>query len=150
MRSLILGLLILLAGATASTALPVERIVIDTATGPQVFRMEIAADKASQERGLMFRKHMAANAGMLFDFHQPSMVGFWMKDTVLPLDMLFVRPDGTISTIAANAVPYSTNEIRSEESVRVVIEINGGRARALGITPGDLVHARAFGNVKRR
>lgn len=98
----------------------------------------------------MHRKYLAPNAGMLFDFRKPLMAGFWMKDTPLPLDMLFVRPDGSISTIAANAVPFSENEIDSAEPILAVIEIGGGRAEALGIEPGDIVHARAFGNAVRR
>ena len=92
----------------------------------------------------MFRKQMAPDAGMLFDFHGLVMTQFWMKNTVIPLDMMFIRADGTISTIAANAVPYSETPIPSAEPVRAVLEINGGRARALGIAPGDRVHKAIF------
>ncbi|MEI9886386.1 MAG: DUF192 domain-containing protein [Rhizomicrobium sp.] len=106
--------------------------------------MEIAADDASRARGLMHRTNLAKDAGMLFDFKTPVMTAFWMKDTPLPLDMLFVRADGTISTVAANAVPNSTVEIASAEPIRVVIEIGGGQARALGIAPGDRVQASMF------
>lgn len=106
--------------------------------------MEVAADDASRGTGLMHRTHLAPDAGMLFDFHTSVMTAFWMKDTPLPLDMLFVRSDGTISTIAANAVPYSLAEIQSAEPVRAVIEINGGLARRLGIAPGDRVRAAIF------
>lgn len=145
----ILGFL-LLAATTAAGPLPAEKIVIDTRNGPQVLKVEIAADLAARERGLMGRKHLAPNAGMLFDFHRPLMAAFWMKDTPLPLDMLFVRPDGSISTIAADAVPFSQTEIVSVEPIRAVIEIRGGGAHALGIAPGDVVHAHAFGNRNRR
>jgi uncharacterized protein len=82
---------------------------------------------------------------MLFDFHQPETVAFWMKNTKLPLDMVFIRADGTISTIMANAEPYSTKQIPSAEPVRAVLEINGGQAGALGIRPGDHVLAPIFG-----
>ena len=145
-----LGFLMLaLASAAAGTprGLPVERVVIETQAGPRAFKMEIAADDASRALGLMHRTHLAKDAGMLFDFKTTVMTAFWMKDTPLPLDMLFVRADGTISTVAANAVPYSTAEIASAEPIRAVIEIGGGQARALGIAPGDRIQARMFGTA---
>ena len=130
-------------------SLPVQTITIDGDYGPVKFRVEVAADPATQARGLMFRKAMGADAGMLFDFHQLVMTTFWMKNTILPLDMLFIRPDGTISSIAANTTPYSLQPIPSAEPVRAVIEINGGRASALGIEPGEKVHAAIFSNALR-
>ena len=148
LRTAVLALFALITMTAASFAapakLPVQTVTIETHGGARVFHMEIAADQASRATGLMHRTHLARNAGMLFDFHTPMMVAFWMKDTVLPLDMLFVRPDGTIASVAANAVPFSTAEIASPEEVRVVIEINGGEARALGIAPGDRVAASIF------
>ena len=141
-------LMLILAGAAAAHGLPVERVVIETRAGPRGFTMEIAADDASRTQGLMHRLHLAKDAGMLFDFQRPVMTAFWMKDTPLPLDMLFVRADGTISTVAANAVPYSTAEISSAEPIRAVIEIGGGQARAQGIAPGDRVRAVMF-EIKR-
>lgn len=143
----ILGLLLFApapAGAAAPRGLAVEKIVIETQGGPRLFRVEIAADEASRMRGLMHRTRLARDAGMLFDFKTPLMTAFWMKDTPLPLDMLFVRADGTISTVAANAVPNSTAEIASAEPIQVVIEIGGGLARRLGIAPGDKVRASMF------
>lgn len=140
----------LLAATTAAARLPVEKIVIDTRAGPRTLKVEIAADPASREHGLMGRRHLAPDAGMLFDFHKPLMAAFWMKDTPLPLDMLFVRADGSVSSIAANAVPFSEKEIVSVEPILAVIEINAGRAHALGIDPGDVVHARAFANKGSR
>lgn len=124
--------------------LPTSPLSIDTARGPAYFRVEVASSRQEHETGLMFRKAMAANAGMLFDFHRPSAVSFWMKNTILPLDLLFIRSDGTISTITANAVPYSTTPIPSAEPIRAVLEINAGRAQALGIEPGDRVHHTIF------
>jgi len=146
---LISSLMLLFGGAAgkANPALSTTTITIDTARGPHAFRMEMALDPKSQERGLMFRKSMNPNAGMLFDFHQEVMVAFWMKNTLIPLDMLFVRQDGTISTIAANAVPMSMAEIGSAEPIRAVIEINAGRAAALGIAPGAKVHSEIFGTA---
>ncbi len=125
-------------------SLPVETIRIDTAGGPKALTVEIAADAISQERGLMFRRDLPPDAGMLFDFHQEARVSFWMKNTPLPLDMLFVKADGTVSSVEPNAVPFSTDSIPSAEPVRAVIEINGGRAQQLGIKPGDRVRAAIF------
>ncbi len=135
-----------LASARAAEALPVETILIDTAQGARSFTVEVAANPLTQERGLMYRHDLPADAGMLFDFHESERVAFWMKDTPLPLDMLFIRADGTISTIAPNATPYSTSTIPSAEPVRAVLEINGGQADALGIKPGDHVCAPIFHN----
>jgi hypothetical protein len=139
-----LGLLLVAACAGESVALPAETIVIDTHRGPAKFRVEVANDVESQERGLMYRREMAPNAGMLFDFGRPRFVTFWMKNTYIPLDMLFVRVNGTISSVEPNAVPLSTQTIPSHEPILAVIELNGGRAHDLGIEPGDRVHAAMF------
>ena len=129
-------------------ALPVQTILIDTASGPKAFKVEVAADAASQEHGLMYRQDLPPDAGMLFDFHQESRVSFWMKNTPLPLDMVFIRADGTVASVEPNAVPYSTESIPSGEPVRAVLEINGGRAHDLGIAPGDKVRAPIFHDAK--
>jgi len=142
------ALALLAYAACAAAALPVVTITVDGAKGPTRFRVEVAGDPASQEKGLMFRRKLAPDAGMLFDFHTDVMTSFWMKNTILPLDIIFVRADGTISSIAANAVPYSEASIPSTEPVRAVLEINAGRARALGIEPGDRVHAQIFRNAR--
>jgi hypothetical protein len=128
--------------------LPTTKVVIDTRKGPVAFNVETAANADSQEKGLMYRTELASDAGMLFDFHQPNLVVFWMKNTPRSLDMLFIRADGTVSTIAADTVPYSEEKLPSSEPVRAVLEINGGRAAALGIQPGDKVHAAIFGNAR--
>ena len=95
----------------------------------------------------MYRTQLPADAGMLFDFHDDHFRAFWMKNTPLPLDMLFIRADGTISSILPNAKPLSEEPITSREPVRAVLEINGGRAAALDIQPGEKVHNAAFGNA---
>ncbi|HLY04897.1 MAG TPA: DUF192 domain-containing protein [Rhizomicrobium sp.] len=127
--------------------LPVTAVIIDTEHGSAKFQAEVASDPVSQEKGLMFRKSMAPDAGMLFDFHKPDFQTFWMKNTLIPLDMIFIRADGTISSIAPNATPQSETPIPSYEPVRAVLEISGGRAAQLGILPGEHVHAAIFGNV---
>jgi len=150
MRLSILGLIVsmMLASCAAlagrQAELPVETIRIDTQSGPKEFKVEVAADAVSQEHGLMFRRDLAADAGMLFDFHQEARVSFWMKNTPLPLDMVFIRADGTVSSVEPNAIPFSTASIPSAEPVRAVLEINGGRAHDLGIKPGDRVRAGIF------
>ena len=150
MRSLfaVLAVCVLLAACARSepqTGLPMSKVVIATRNGPVAFNVEVASDSASQDKGLMYRTTLAADAGMLFDFHRPSFVVFWMKNTPLSLDMLFIR-DGTVSTIASDTVPYSEDKIPASEPVRAVLEINGGRAMALGIQPGDKVQTAIFGN----
>src|ERR1700742_819875 len=136
--------------AVALPSLPVETITIDTKSGPHNFTVEVAADDESRERGLMYRTAMAPDAGMLFDFQTPQLVSFWMENTVLPLDMLFVKADGTIARIKANATPYSRENIPSGEPVKVVIELHGGRAAALGIMVGAHVHAPELMGKKAR
>lgn len=149
MRIITLGAILLFAtvgGAGGAVALPTAQISISTSSGPKDFLVEVASDPESQQRGLMFRRELAPNAGMLFDFHKATSLSFWMKNTILPLDMLFIRMDGTIATIASNTVPLSTAPISSPEPVRAVLEINAGRAGELGIHTGDRVHATIFGN----
>jgi hypothetical protein len=130
-----------LAAAGPQTGLPVEAITVDAKAGPHSFTVEVAADEQSRETGLMFRKTMAPDAGMLFDFREPQDVSFWMENTILPLDMLFVRADGTIARIKQNATPFSRENIPSGEPVQLVIELNAGRVQALGIREGGHVHA---------
>jgi uncharacterized membrane protein (UPF0127 family) len=133
-----------LSGCGAAAPNPIlrtEHITVGSATGPHDFTVEVADNDDTRERGLMFRTQMAPNAGMLFDFKTPQQTQFWMENTVLPLDMLFVRADGVIANIRANAVPYSRESIPSAGPVLLVIEINGGRAAQLGIRAGDQVRA---------
>jgi uncharacterized protein len=95
----------------------------------------------------MFRTSLPDGQGMLFDFSPEQNVSMWMKNTLIPLDMVFIAGDGTIRHIHANAVPHSTDTVPSEFPVRAVLEINGGSAKLLGIKPGDKVKHPIFGNV---
>src|SRR6185437_3514551 len=141
-------LLALAVGGEDAIGLPTTQLTVETTSGPKKFSVEVASDPASQQRGLMFRRSLSPNAGMLFAFHSSASLSFWMKDTFLSLDMLFIRSDGTIASIASSTAPLSTTPIRSTEPVRAVLEINGGRAYELGIRPGDRVRATIFHNDK--
>ena len=112
---------------------------IATSSGRHDFKVEVARSPEEQERGLMFRSHLAPDAGMVFPMEPPRNASFWMKNTVIPLDLIFIRPDGSIARIAADAVPYSLSPIDSGEPVSAVLEIAGGRAAALGIVEDDKV-----------
>jgi uncharacterized membrane protein (UPF0127 family) len=126
-------------------SLRTEPLSIVTAHGPARFTVEIADTPQSREIGLMCRTRLAADRGMLFDFKQAEPVQFWMKNTLIPLDMLFIGPDGKILTIAANAKPMDETPIPSQAVAALgVLEIAGGRAAALGIAPGDKVIERIF------
>lgn len=120
----------------ASVALPV---VIRTARGAHRFDVEVARTPQEQEKGLMFRKALPANGGMLFPMDPPRTASFWMKDTLIPLDMLFIRTDGTIAFLKAEAQPYSRIPVSAGIPVAAVLELRGGRAGELGIAPGDRV-----------
>jgi len=124
--------------------LPMEDLSIETSSGVQRFHVEIADNDAEREQGLMYRRSMAADHGMLFDFNPPQQVSFWMHNTFLPLDLIFIGADGRILNIAANATPFSNDNIPSAGPARGVLELNAGRAAALGILPGDRVRHRIF------
>lgn len=111
--------------------------VIATGSSEHRFTIEVADTPDERARGLMFRETMAPDAGMLFDYGSDQTgVAFWMKNTPLPLDMIFIREDGTITQVAADTTPYSLEPIASREPVRFVLEVNAGTAAKLGITPG--------------
>jgi uncharacterized membrane protein (UPF0127 family) len=103
------------------------------------FRVEVARTIEEQQKGLMFRTKMGPDEGMLFPSDQPAQRSFWMKNTVIPLDIVFIGPDHLISNIAANATPYSLDPIPSDGPAIAVLELNGGRAAELGIMPGARV-----------
>ncbi len=125
--------------AHAQEAARTEPLAIATRGGPQRFDVEVMRNDAERARGLMFRRSMAPNHGMLFDFERVEPVAMWMKNTYLPLDMLFIRADGTVARVAADTEPLSTATILSGEPVLAVLELNAGTAARLGIRPGDRV-----------
>ena len=125
----------------AASGLSVVPLDIRTAGGKTYsFKVEVARSESEQARGLMFRDALAPDGGMIFPMNPPRPASFWMKNTVISLDLIFIRPDGTIARIAAEAVPYSLEPIDSGEPVSAVLEIAGGRAAELGISEGDKVN----------
>ena len=124
-----------------------SELTIVSATGPHRFTVEVAETPAQMEQGLMFRRTMAADAGMLFNYKTPTVATMWMRNTFIPLDMLFVDAQGRIVNIRERAVPESLDVIAAAAPVRAVIELNGGSAARLGIAPGDQVQHPIFGNA---
>jgi uncharacterized protein len=122
-------------------------LTIVTASGPHRFAVEVARTPAQMEQGLMFRREMAPDAGMLFIYPQPTVATMWMRNTLIPLDMLFVDKSGRIVNIHQRAVPGSLEIISAAAPVEAVIELNGGTAARLGIKPGDTVRHAIFGNA---
>jgi len=117
-----------------------SEVTIETKTGDEhKFSVELAESNAQKTRGLMFRREMAADAGMLFLHNRSRVLTMWMANTYLPLDMLFIEADGRIARIAANTIPQSKEIISSRQRVRAVLELNAGTARKLGISVGDRV-----------
>jgi uncharacterized protein len=132
--------------ALPAAAMDTDTLVIQTGNGARHrFEVEVARTPEEHERGLMFRDAMAADHGMLFDFAPPQRVAFWMKNTKLPLDMVFIGDDGRVAGVTADAVPYSEEPIPSPGPVRAVLELNAGTGRRLGIRPGDKVAGSIFG-----
>lgn len=122
--------------AAQQATVPVE---VRTKKGKIAFNVEVARTPEEQSRGLMFRQSLPEFGGMIFPLVPPRVASFWMKDTVIPLDLIFIRSDGSIARIAANAIPYDLTPITSGEPVVAVLEIAGGRAEALGIAENDRV-----------
>ena len=116
-----------------------DSLEIVTATGRHVFQVEIANNDATREHGLMDRRYMAADHGMLFEFDREAPVSFWMKNTYIPLDMIFIAPSGVVTHIAANAEPLSERVIPSGSPCIAVLELNGGMAASIGLKVGDKV-----------
>ncbi len=115
------------------------------AFGTARFTVEIADDQAERARGLMFVEELPRSAGMLFIYEAVGAPAFWMKNTLIPLDMLFIRPDGVVQHVHDSAVPGDLTPITGGEGVIAVLEINGGLAERLGIEPGAEIQHPAFG-----
>ncbi|MGE0420269.1 MAG: DUF192 domain-containing protein [Acetobacteraceae bacterium] len=128
--------------------LPKEKLVIVTRDGKQhIFNVEMALSPKQQEVGEMFRTEVPADGGMLFDWGSPRDSIMWMKNTLVPLDMVFINADGTIRAIAENTVPHSLAAVRSGGPVRATLELAAGTTARLDIRVGDKVQQRIFGNA---
>ena len=144
----LIGALLLFALASPVVLAADENLVIRTATAEHGFTVEIAATPQARASGLMRRAALAENTGMLFDFGTVAPVTMWMKDTLIPLDMLFIRADGAIANIEQRTVPQSLAAIPSSGAILAVLEVNGGTSARLGIRRGDRVLHRLFGASK--
>ena len=116
-----------------------ETLTITSADGQHVFNVEVADTDEKQEQGLMFRKSLADDAGMLFEFAAPKVATIWMKNTEISLDILFIRKNGSIVKIEHGAQPQTLRSASSEAVVAAVLELPAGKAQELGVTPGDIV-----------
>ena len=134
-----LALVILAGGFQPGRAGAFEPLQVITAGGTHVFQVEIAADDASRERGLMNRRYMPADRGMLFEFDREAPVSFWMKNTYIPLDMIFISRTGFVTNVVANAEPLSERIIPSGPPCAAVLELKGGTASAIGLEIGDKI-----------
>ncbi|MDP2408743.1 MAG: DUF192 domain-containing protein [Pseudolabrys sp.] len=135
--SLIVFGFLVAAGPAASTNL--QTLEIASKTGVHAFAVELAQTDDERAKGLMYRKELPEGRGMLFDFRREQEVSMWMQNTYIPLDMMFIRADGRILSIAENTTPLSTRTISSGGPVLGVLEVIGGTVRKLGIAPGDRV-----------
>ena len=131
--------------AIATVALPLAacsdegKLVLHSSTGDYSFNVEVVDTNESRAQGLMYRTELADDAGMLFDFREEREVSFWMRNTFIPLDMIFVYAAGVVKNIHVNAIPHDVTGISSEGPVQFVLEIPGGRSVAIGLKPGDIM-----------
>lgn len=146
MRRLLFVLFVLVATGASAQRAQLTPLVVETTGGPRPFSVELADTPQTRARGLMFRTRLEEGHGMLFDFGEERLVSFWMKNTVIPLDMIFIDSSGEITHIHANARPGDLTAIPSNGPVQAVLEIRGGLARILDIQPGDTVRHEIFGN----
>ena len=140
------------AGVPASAQIKLQSferdvLSIETADGQRHrLEVELAVTGEQHAQGLMYRRSLAEDAGMLFLYRGAGMISMWMKNTSVPLDMMFIAPDGRIVDIAERTVPYSLETVSSRFAASAVLEVNGGTVARLGVQPGDRVLHRAFGS----
>jgi uncharacterized membrane protein (UPF0127 family) len=145
----ILSLWLVWAGAGPACATGRQSLEIATAGGTRTFFVELAKTRPELDRGLMYRRSLSAGRGMLFDFGSVQPIAMWMKNTYVPLDMIFIGADGRVRRIAANARPHSTKIIPGGDGVRYVLEVRAGTTRRLGIAIGDRVSHPAIASEGR-
>jgi len=141
----IAGLFAIVFAASASAGeCHADQVLLRGDWGQARFSIELADDAAERAEGLMFRESMPKNAGMLFMYPEPKPVAFWMKNTVIPLDMIFLDQTGTVTRVHSMAKPYDTSPIFGGDDILAVLEINGGLAEVLGISEGSEMQYPAF------
>ena len=146
LRACVLAAVLLAACALGPPGARAEPVCVDLAGGAvHRYEVEVAATPGARAQGLMFRRKLAPKAGMLFDFGRDEVARMWMKNTFIPLDMVFAGRDGTVRGIARNARPRSLDTISSRVPVRAVLELNGGEADRIGLAPGDRIRHPVFG-----
>ena len=123
-----------------------QPLTIVSENGTHLFQVEEAKTLEQQARGMMWREAMGEDEGMIFEFAEPKVATIWMKNTAIPLDILFVRSNGQILKIEHMAQPYKLRSASSEAVIAAVVELKGGRALELGIKPGDIVQHPFFGS----
>jgi uncharacterized membrane protein (UPF0127 family) len=146
-RPLLIAVLLALFGCLAASSAPaqtLDKLEIVTSNGAHAFSVELARNEAERERGLMYRRFMPPDRGMLFDFKREEPVSFWMKNTYIPLDMIFISRAGKIIKIVADAEPLSERNIPSGGPCYGVLEVNGGVAASIGAKVGDTVKNSIF------
>ncbi len=134
------------AAAGEPQVLDKSELVLESGDRTFLFEVELAAEDEERRVGLMHRREMGADRGMLFDFGRVQPVSMWMRNTYIPLDMLFIDEGGEVVNIAHDTVPHSEAILSSAGPVRFVLEVPAGTSRLLGIGPGDMVHHEAIGN----
>lgn len=137
-KAIPLGLLLVAALPLAACS-DESRLVINTDSGSHTFSVEVVDTPETRAKGLMYRQDLADDAGMLFDFKEEREVSFWMMNTFIPLDMIFIGADGVVETVHVNARPHDPTSIPSQVPVQFVLEIPGGRSAEIGLQPGDTV-----------
>ncbi len=140
------GMLVAALGSSAGAAPAFQPLEIDTASGAHRFRIELMSTDAEREYGLMNRHSLPRDQGMLFDFHVQQPVTFWMKDTYIPLDMIFISKEGRVVSVKHDAKPLDEALIASGAPTLGVLEVNAGVADAIGVEVGDAVHHPIFHN----
>jgi uncharacterized membrane protein (UPF0127 family) len=131
-----------------ATAAGTDRLVLKTESGEHSYTVEIADTDRERATGLMFRRSLPEKSGMIFLYDPPQRVGMWMRNTYIPLDMVFITAEGTVRRIEADTEPFSTDLIRSGGEVAAVLELNAGQAAKIGVKPGDRVIFPGLGTAR--
>ncbi len=145
MKCYLTAALIVLAGQPVWGLCAEDKVAVVGDWGQATFTVDVADDPQERAQGLMFVEQMPTLAGMLFVYEEPQRVSFWMKNTLIPLDMVFVGPLGEVMSVHENAIPGDLTAIPSGDGILAVLEINGGLAARLGIAEGDVLQHPSFG-----